>query len=272
MPKITRLVEQKKNPKRISVFLDNVYAFGLDISIVGRRELHVGQVLSKEDCETLMNEDVYKLALNKAMNYLSYQSRTEHQMHAYLVKKEIEPPIIKKVMEALLRHGLIDDERFVEFYMEHAVLKYGPMKIKMELKKKGIDEHLIEDALYAVEESQMLETARKIAKKKCDSFSSSTTRQQAYTRLTGLLQRRGFSYGLVKAIVSESVKAFEHEVVDEHVEVDENEILELVKKRNATFDKALPYQKRYQRLSNYCLRRGYSYDAIKDALRKVLKE
>ena len=62
---ITALKAQKKNPNRISVFLDGEYAFGLARIVAAW--LKIGQVLSEEDIDRLKQQDTMEVAYQKGL-------------------------------------------------------------------------------------------------------------------------------------------------------------------------------------------------------------
>jgi hypothetical protein len=48
---VTRLVAQKKNPQRVSIFIDEAYAFGVHQDVMIRHALMKGTFLSTEEQE-----------------------------------------------------------------------------------------------------------------------------------------------------------------------------------------------------------------------------
>ena len=74
LQKITALRIQKKNRRRVSIFLDGRYAFGVQASVAAR--LSVGQTLSAEEIEQLQERDEIEVTHERALNYLSYRPRS----------------------------------------------------------------------------------------------------------------------------------------------------------------------------------------------------
>jgi len=66
---ITALKVQKRNPKRVNVYLDGHYAFGLAASEAAK--LRRDQVLSDEDIERLRKRDSFEKAHDRALHFLS---------------------------------------------------------------------------------------------------------------------------------------------------------------------------------------------------------
>ena len=97
--------------------------------------------------------EVYEKAKDAALTYLSYGMRTEKQMRTKLKEKgfdkEQDTCIIDDVIDFLKEYKFLDDEKYAVSYIEYAQAKgHGMIKIKSELKNRGIDSFVIEDAVY----------------------------------------------------------------------------------------------------------------------------
>ena len=73
---ITGIKAQKKNPERVSVYLDGEYAFGL--SRITAAWLQIGQRLSEEKINSLREQDESEVAYQRALILLNHQQRTSH--------------------------------------------------------------------------------------------------------------------------------------------------------------------------------------------------
>ncbi|WP_241959331.1 regulatory protein RecX [Vibrio cyclitrophicus] len=66
----------------------------------------------------------------------------------YQLSRLAESDTVEQVMEKLLSHHYVNDERLIEREIEKQLLKrHGSARIKQELRKKGLDSLLIEQAL-----------------------------------------------------------------------------------------------------------------------------
>ena len=73
---VTGLVVQKRNPKRVNVYVDGAYGFPLDLAVVLTSGLKNGQQLSDEEIGHLTAADDVEKAYNRAVNLLSYRPRS----------------------------------------------------------------------------------------------------------------------------------------------------------------------------------------------------
>jgi len=84
--KITGLKLQKRNKNRVNVYLDGEFAFGL--SRIVAAWLHTGQELSDEKIAELLSKDDVEIALQRALNFLSYRARSEKEVKQILSEAE----------------------------------------------------------------------------------------------------------------------------------------------------------------------------------------
>ena len=92
MAKITGLKVQKRNKDRVNVYLDGEYAFG--ISRIVAAWLRNGQELSEEKIAELKAQDNVEVALQRALNYLSYRPRSEQEVRQNLKKHKYHEGVI----------------------------------------------------------------------------------------------------------------------------------------------------------------------------------
>lgn len=156
-----------------------------------------------------MDDDlVFERYYNLSLRFLSYRPRSEKEILDYLAKKAsrsqgLTEEIIAKVIAKLVEYKFIDDREFAKFWVEQRVkFKHKPIRvIEFELKQKGIDKGLIEDALSAFDSKDLdLGSAKKLAEKKMD-FYRSLSPEKRREKVTNYLLRKGFSYDTVKKIL-----------------------------------------------------------------------
>jgi regulatory protein len=196
--KITALKAQKKNPNRINVYLDGEYAFGL--SRIVAAWLSIGQELGEEQISRLQQEDATEVALDNAVKFISYRSRTESEIRRKLSEKGFSDQDIDKVLQRLRSNGLVADEQFARSWVESrsAVHPRSKRLMAMELRQKGVSNSDIDKALEGTEDDDELayqaavQYAHRLAKLDWDKFRE---------RLSGYLLRRGFTYGTIAPLV-----------------------------------------------------------------------
>jgi regulatory protein len=143
-----------------------------------------------------------KRARELAYRYLALRDRSVSELRAYLLRKEVPAEITETVQGEFIRHGYLDDRKFAASFGRGLIERKGLSRyaLKMELKRKGVSDNEIEEALEGLfgeggyDED---EVARTLARKKAKSLNN-LPQDKARRRLTDYLRRRGFSFEAVK--------------------------------------------------------------------------
>lgn len=194
MPQISRLVAGKKNPGRINVYLDGVFAFALSLDEVVKNGLKKGLELNADQVQALKKTDDLSWAYAKILNFLSFRPRTEFEVRSRLKKYGVEEAeSIEWVINKLVDRGYLSDLAFAKWFVESRMGNRPRSKqhLSAELRAKGVDVSVINQALVGIDETGPLEAL--IAKK------SALSRD----KLLGFLLRRGFKYTVVQAKLDE---------------------------------------------------------------------
>ena len=160
--KITRLAVQKKNPKRINVYLDGNFAFGLYRDTAAW--LEIGQVLTDDKISELLAADKKNEVMIKALDFISYKARTSQETRIKLLKAGYDENLIEKTLEQLSENGLLNDKEYaVQWVEDRQYLKPRSRRmLTYELRKKGISDEMIQSAVENVDDYQSaLEIAEK---------------------------------------------------------------------------------------------------------------
>lgn len=195
--KITALVVQKRNKKRVNVYLDQEFAFGL--TMLEALKLHKGQYLSDEDIAHLKALDEIEVAHERALNFLSYRPRSTKEVRDRLREKSLSDPAIDMVIERLEKAGLLDDHSFARYWVENRQQfnPRGGQALRHELKQKGISDEIIKDVIAETDEES---AAYRAAQKRLRRYAQADE-QTFRKRLGDFLARRGFSYSIIRDVL-----------------------------------------------------------------------
>jgi regulatory protein len=197
MGKVTALVAQASDAERVNIFLDGEYAFGLHIDVAA--QLQRGQELSPEDIAALQRLDTGERAYGRALNYLSYRPRSEHEVARYLREKDTPEDVIVDVLARLRRAGLVDDLAFARMWVENreASRPKGAWGLRAELRQKHVPDEDIDAAVVGLDpEASALRAAERKAVRLAH-LDENTFR----SRLLAFLRRRGFGYDVARRVV-----------------------------------------------------------------------
>lgn len=108
----------------------------------------------------------YEQAKEKALKYLDYRSHSEYEIREKLKHAGADTDIIEQVCEFLTEYKLINDTDYSKRYSRDLqnLKKLGKARIRKELKKKGINNDIIEITLSELpeqDESILFELVKK---------------------------------------------------------------------------------------------------------------
>lgn len=146
-------------------------------------------------------EQGLRRALAAAYRLLARRDRSEHELRAALEKRETPPDMIDAAVEYLRERRLVDDRKFAHGRAQSLARnkKVGPRYVRDALKKKGIDEKLIQEAVAETFSGPLRERdeIRALIEKKSKTMKKDLTPLQRKKKLFDFLLRRGFSYDAV---------------------------------------------------------------------------
>jgi len=198
--KITALQPQRRDKRRVSVFLDGNYLFGLSHDTVAALGLSVGREVDRADLDRIAREEQLYEARQYAFLLLSYKARTTSELRQRLTRKGYSPDVISHTLQRLTELKMIDDAGFARRFTEDRVTigHKGKWRIRGELLKRGVAKEHIEDALATAPDETA--AAREVAEK----YLSRNRRLEPDVlkrRLYALLARRGFSPDTIRKVM-----------------------------------------------------------------------
>jgi len=104
---------------------------------------------------------------------------------------------LEALLEDLSRRRLLSDERYAESRAHALSRKYGAARIAHELRAKGLDKALAEQASGAARATEV-ERAREVWRRK---FRVAPTTREERAKQMRFLQSRGFSFDAIRAVV-----------------------------------------------------------------------
>lgn len=195
---ITGIKVQKRNPDRVSIYLDGEYAFGL--SRIVAAWLSIGQRLSEEKIGALRAKDGNEVAYQRALRLISHRPRTQKEIEQKLVEKGFDSTQAQAVIARLAEAGLVEDREFARMWVENRNQSHPRSQrlMKLELMQKGVSVEEIESALGdSADDADLATQAAMQQMRKYSGLEWSEFRK----KLSAFLMRRGFSYGTIAPVV-----------------------------------------------------------------------
>jgi regulatory protein len=199
MGKITAINKQKRNPNRVSVFIDDEFAFGLALIKAVRQK--IGQTLTSADIEALQKDDQSENAKQAAITFIEYRPRSISEVRQRLHKKGYDDDTIEKALSRLQEINLLNDVEFTNYWVEQrqTFKPRSQMALRQELLQKGVDRTIIDEIISDIDEEA---AAKRAAEKQMNRWRN-LPEEQFKQKAMAYLQRRGFQYMIVKETIDE---------------------------------------------------------------------
>jgi regulatory protein len=199
---ITKVQATQRDPERVSVFIDERFAFALPALAVVQRGLKRGVVLDEAAVRELEALAESEKATEAALNFVSYRPRAEREVRDRLRQRGYSPGAIDDAVEKMRGWNYLDDTAFAEFWVENRVehSPRGRRALASELRAKGVDRDVVERVL---EETEIEEEgpALELARKRLRSLSGLDEQTQK-RRLSAYLGRRGYDWEVIRPVLN----------------------------------------------------------------------
>ncbi|MCZ0206834.1 recombination regulator RecX [Streptomyces sp. UMAF16] len=141
------------------------------------------------------------------LRLLTGTPRTRKQLADALRKREIPEDVAQEVLDRFEEVGLIDDGAFADAWVEsrHHGRGLARRALARELRTKGVDSALIEDAVAQLDSEQEEATARELVARKLRA-TRGLDRDKRLRRLAGMLARKGYPEGMALRVVRQALE------------------------------------------------------------------
>ncbi|WNI22074.1 recombination regulator RecX [Streptomyces sp. ITFR-16] len=151
--------------------------------------------------------DPVEQARNICLRLLTGTPQTRKQLADALRKREIPDEAAEEVLSRFEEVGLIDDAAFAGAWVEsrHHARGLARRALVRELRTKGVDATVIDDAVGQLDSEQEEETARELVARKLRS-TRGLDRDKRLRRLAGMLARKGYGEGMALRVVRRALE------------------------------------------------------------------
>ena len=203
-----RIEEVKKSERKKGRFL--VRLENGDILRVTEEELlkfglRAGLELEGETLEAVRASVKKSSAKAAAANMIGSRALSKKELTKRLIQKGNDEEDAQAAVEWLEDIGAVDDAGYAAALVRHYGGKgYGPARVKEELRRRGVDRELWDEALEEMPEAA--EILDQLIQKKCKGDLSDPREKK---RVSDALMRRGFGWGDVKAAMERYAEMME---------------------------------------------------------------
>lgn len=253
MDKIERISKEKRNQYQIWLASGRHFLVSEDVMVRYRllKDMEIDEPLIVEVKKQSQLDHGYQ----QALNYLSYQLRSQKEIEDYLVGREIERPSIAEIVTRLENLHLIDDLVYGQSYVrtQMRTSDKGPRVIRQQLKKRGVKDDVIEKAMLEYTDEEQERVALEVATKAARKYQRSSHFQKIQ-KIRQYLMSKGFDGDLISLTLEKLALEKDEEEEESLVEIEGDKLW----RKNQRFDA----KKRKQKVTQSLFQKGFSFDLI----------
>ena len=188
----------KYNLIRLTISKEKFY---IDYDMYYENAFEVDKEIDFPTYKLILANDEFNRAKNFALNKISYSQKSTYEIRQKLKEKKFSEDVIDKIIAYLDSYGFLDDEAYVKAYIrdKDEISNWSRGKIRFMLKRKHIDDNLIDDYIYTISDEREAEKARFFADKKINNDFSYENRAKVFRHLAS----KGFDVDIINQVLNE---------------------------------------------------------------------
>lgn len=150
--------------------------------------------------------DPHDVARQIALRQLTLAPRSRRQLEDTLRQKGCEDDVARAVLDRMEQVGLVDDAAYARMLVRSRQETKGlaPRALSRELRRKGVADELIEDALAELSPDDQHGRARELVDKRLRTMRG-LGREVQMRRLAGFLGRKGYDSSVAFRVINEAL-------------------------------------------------------------------
>lgn len=188
----------KYNLIRLTISNEKFY---IDYDLYYENGFEVESEIDFKTYKKILANDEFNRAKNFALNKISYSQKSTYEIRQKLKEKNFSEDVIEKIIAYLASYGFLDDEAYVKAYIrdKDEISNWARGKIRFMLKRKHIDDKLIDDYIYLISDEREAEKAGFFADKKIKNDFSYENRTKVFRHLAS----KGFDIDIINQVLNE---------------------------------------------------------------------
>jgi regulatory protein len=134
----------------------------------------------------------------RALEYLSKREYSAVELAQKLKTYASETEDVAALITDFKTRGWLSDARYTEQMVHARQAKFGAARVANELREKGIDDHLVAEAVATLQVNEV-ERAGEVWRKK---FKVAPATREEWAKQARFLQSRGFTFNVIKQILN----------------------------------------------------------------------
>ncbi|OGM13917.1 hypothetical protein A3A76_05415 [Candidatus Woesebacteria bacterium RIFCSPLOWO2_01_FULL_39_23] len=202
MSTITQIKPQKNN-KRVNIYLDGKFGFGLDLESLMTLSLKAGTELTEDKIQEIVKKAEFQKTLDKLLKFATLRPRSEKEIRDWFRRKKVHESLTPKLFERLTRIDLVDDKKFAEWWVgQRLQFKFKSKRdLENELRMKGVNRDIVSQVISElVSQEDEVRMAKELLEKRKYRWER-LPRLEAEKKMSEYLARKGFNWEIIRKLV-----------------------------------------------------------------------
>lgn len=205
---VTSIQIQARNSTRASVFVDDAFLFGATLDNLNKHSVQKGILLDKKTALSILElEEKHKLR-EYFLRLLTRRDHSKLELKQKAMNKGIALKFMDEVFEEFESLNYLNEDRFVKaFALEKGKFYgWGNLKIKMELKKKGISDAMIQQHVDETDTDLLKDQMLTLILKKATRFKRESDALKKKKKIYEHLVRKGYPSDVIMRYIEDYAK------------------------------------------------------------------
>lgn len=206
--RITAIKPQKKLKDRFSLYQDDHFITGVSVDTLMKFDLKKGVEITPLLFDKIRAEEEKSSIKNYLIQLLARRDHSRHELNSKAVQKGYRPEYVTLILNDLEQNGYINNSEFARKFAsdKFSLKKWGPVKIRFELIKKGIDKQIIDRVLLKeTEDLELNKICVDLILKRKRHFLRENDSYKRKQKIASYLQGRGFSFDTINRVLPDII-------------------------------------------------------------------
>ena len=200
---IITAIKPQRNNKRVNIYLDDVFGFGIDLENFVTSGIKMNQELNTEEVEKIIKKAEFQKTLDKLLRFATLRPRSEKEVKDWFRRKKVHESLHEELFNRLNRLELVDDKKFAIWWIDQRQSFRPKSKrvLEQELRNKGIDKEIITEVLGETKVDE-IKIAKELLAKKAYKWTGLPARE-AKQKMSQYLAGKGFGWDAIGGVVDD---------------------------------------------------------------------
>lgn len=206
---ITAIRPQKKRNNRFSLYQGNCFLIGVSADTLLSFRLKKGDQLTAAQFQQITDEEERRAVREYMVRLLGRRDHSGKELERKARVKGYPEKIVQHVQKELSKKGYVDDNTFASKFVTDKlkINRWGPLRIKTALLKKGIPGHTTDRILRdKIDDLELKKICVDLVLTRKSHFLRESDSFRRKQKISAWLQRKGFYYSTIEDAFPEIIK------------------------------------------------------------------